>query len=41
MSGSGATCFGLFATSAAAQQAAGLLPGGWWRDAGGLYDPVA
>ncbi|GGC57390.1 4-diphosphocytidyl-2-C-methyl-D-erythritol kinase [Siccirubricoccus deserti] len=41
MSGSGATCFGLFATSAAAQQAADLLPNGWWRDAGGLYDPAA
>jgi 4-diphosphocytidyl-2-C-methyl-D-erythritol kinase len=41
MSGSGATCFGLFATPAAARRAAGLLPGGWWRDAGGLYDPAA
>ena len=37
MSGSGATCFGLFATPAAAAAAATLLPGAWWRDGGGLY----
>ena len=37
MSGSGATCFGLFADPAAARAAAAHLPGGWWRDAGGLY----
>ena len=37
MSGSGATCFGLFADAAAARAAAAMLPGVWWRDAGGLY----
>lgn len=37
MSGSGATCFGLFADPAAAQAAAKQLPEIWWRDAGGLY----
>ncbi len=37
MSGSGATCFGLFADPAAGRAAAALLPGAWWRDAGGLY----
>lgn len=36
MSGSGATCFGLFADSAAAQRAAALLPAAWWREAGAL-----
>ncbi|MFZ4410140.1 MAG: 4-(cytidine 5'-diphospho)-2-C-methyl-D-erythritol kinase [Paracraurococcus sp.] len=38
MSGSGATCFGLFPDAAAARAAAALVPGAWWRDAGGLYD---
>ena len=38
MSGSGATCFGLFADAAAARRAAVLLPAPWWRAAGGLYD---
>ncbi|RAI58647.1 4-(cytidine 5'-diphospho)-2-C-methyl-D-erythritol kinase [Roseicella frigidaeris] len=37
MSGSGATCFGLFADAAAARAAATRLPAGWWREAGGLY----
>lgn len=37
MSGSGATCFGLFADAPAARRAAALLPRGWWREAGGLY----
>ncbi|MBL6081522.1 4-(cytidine 5'-diphospho)-2-C-methyl-D-erythritol kinase [Belnapia sp. T18] len=37
MSGSGATCFGLFATPAAAEAAAPALPGGWWRAAGPLH----
>jgi 4-diphosphocytidyl-2-C-methyl-D-erythritol kinase len=37
MSGSGATCFGLFPDAATAQSGAALLPGTWWRDAGGLY----
>jgi 4-diphosphocytidyl-2-C-methyl-D-erythritol kinase len=37
MSGSGATCFGLFADVASARRAADLLPAAWWRAAGGLY----
>ncbi|GAA0601798.1 4-(cytidine 5'-diphospho)-2-C-methyl-D-erythritol kinase [Craurococcus roseus] len=37
MSGSGATCFGLFADAAAARRAAALLPSAWWNAAGGLY----
>lgn len=37
MSGSGATCFALFATPAAAEAAAALLPAAWWRAGGGLY----
>jgi 4-diphosphocytidyl-2-C-methyl-D-erythritol kinase len=37
MSGSGATCFALFATPAAAQAAEALLPAAWWRAGGGLY----
>jgi 4-diphosphocytidyl-2-C-methyl-D-erythritol kinase len=37
MSGSGATCFGLFADAAGARRAADLLPAAWWRAAGGLY----
>ncbi|NOG69127.1 4-(cytidine 5'-diphospho)-2-C-methyl-D-erythritol kinase [Roseicella sp. DB1501] len=37
MSGSGATCFGLFPDAAAARAAAGGLPAAWWREAGGLY----
>jgi 4-diphosphocytidyl-2-C-methyl-D-erythritol kinase len=36
MSGSGATCFGLFATPAQAQAAAKALPAAWWRHGGGL-----
>ena len=39
MSGSGATCFGLFASPGAAEAVAGGLPGGWWRAAGGLFRP--
>jgi len=31
MSGSGATCFAVFADGAAAARAAGALPPGWWR----------
>jgi 4-diphosphocytidyl-2-C-methyl-D-erythritol kinase len=34
MSGSGATCFGLFADAAAASRGAARLPGEWWRAAG-------
>jgi 4-diphosphocytidyl-2-C-methyl-D-erythritol kinase len=37
MSGSGATCFTLFATPQQASAAATLLPGGWWAVGGGLY----
>ncbi|MBU8542563.1 MULTISPECIES: 4-(cytidine 5'-diphospho)-2-C-methyl-D-erythritol kinase [Roseomonadaceae] len=36
MSGSGATCFGLFATAAEAAGAAAALPAGWWRWGGAL-----
>ena len=39
MSGSGATCFGLFPTSDNAQAAAAMLPAEWWRSAGPLYEP--
>jgi 4-diphosphocytidyl-2-C-methyl-D-erythritol kinase len=34
MSGSGATCFALYDTPAAAQQAAATVPTAWWRHAG-------
>ena len=37
MSGSGATCFGLFADVATAQRASAILPAAWWSAAGGLY----
>lgn len=37
MSGSGATCFGVFADPVAAAAAARLLPEGWWRWGGGLH----
>jgi len=37
MSGSGATCFALFADAAQARQGAGMLPEAWWRWGGGLY----
>jgi len=40
MSGSGATCFGLFATPQAAAEAAQMLPAHWWRWGGGLYAPA-
>ncbi|MGX9963641.1 4-(cytidine 5'-diphospho)-2-C-methyl-D-erythritol kinase [Roseomonas sp. F4] len=36
MSGSGATCFGIFATAEAASQAAATLPEDWWRWGGRL-----
>ncbi|MCB4824157.1 4-(cytidine 5'-diphospho)-2-C-methyl-D-erythritol kinase [Roseicella aerolata] len=38
MSGSGATCFALFPDAAMARAGAGMLPGAWWCEAGGLYD---
>lgn len=41
MSGSGATCFGLFADAAAARRAAPLLPAAWWREAGPLHPAPA
>ena len=34
MSGSGATCFGLYPDADGAEAAARRLPGGWWRHAG-------
>ena len=37
MSGSGATCFGIFAEPALAQDAAARLPEAWWRWGGGLH----
>jgi len=37
MSGSGATCFGLFAEPLQAEQAAARLPAAWWRWGGGLH----
>jgi len=41
MSGSGATCFAVFETPAAAQAAATLIqPAAWWRWGGGLYEPA-
>jgi 4-diphosphocytidyl-2-C-methyl-D-erythritol kinase len=41
MSGSGATCFGLFPDAPSAARAASLLMGdGWWSWGGGLYDPA-
>jgi 4-diphosphocytidyl-2-C-methyl-D-erythritol kinase len=36
MSGSGATCFALFETTAQAERAAATLPAAWWRHAGSL-----
>ncbi len=40
MSGSGATCFALFATPEQAEDAATTpMPPGWWRWGGGLYEP--
>lgn len=42
MSGSGATCFALFASAAAAKAAAASVTHpGWWVWGGGLYDPAA
>ena len=38
MSGSGATCFGLFGTAAAARAAMAALPAAWWSAAGPLYE---
>jgi 4-diphosphocytidyl-2-C-methyl-D-erythritol kinase len=40
MSGSGATCFALFETPAAAINAAARLRAPWWYWAGGLYEPA-
>ncbi len=39
LSGSGATCFAIFATPAEAEAAAPLLPAPWWRWGGGLIAP--
>lgn len=41
MSGSGATCFGLFASAAEASRAGAALPAAWWQVGGGLYAPAA
>jgi 4-diphosphocytidyl-2-C-methyl-D-erythritol kinase len=41
MSGSGATCFGLFETAAAAEAAAEALPAAWWRWGGAPAAPSA
>lgn len=41
MSGSGATCFGIFTTSAAAHRAAQAMPRSWWSAAGPLAEPPA
>jgi 4-diphosphocytidyl-2-C-methyl-D-erythritol kinase len=43
MSGSGATCFALFASAEQAEAASGALvaPAAWWRWGGPLYDPAA
>jgi 4-diphosphocytidyl-2-C-methyl-D-erythritol kinase len=40
MSGSGATCFGLFAAAAEAEAAAAALPQAWWRWGGALSAPA-
>ena len=40
MSGSGATCFALFADPAAARGGAAMLPDQWWHAAGPLYEPA-
>lgn len=37
MSGSGATCFGLFATPQQAEAAAQTMPGDWWAAGGALH----
>lgn len=37
MSGSGATCFGLFARASEAEQAVRAMPLAWWASGGGLY----
>ncbi len=41
MSGSGATCFGLFATAEEAVRAAAALPSAWWRWGGAPYGEEA
>ncbi len=38
MSGSGATCFGIFATAEGARTAGAALPPAWWTAAGPLYE---
>jgi 4-diphosphocytidyl-2-C-methyl-D-erythritol kinase len=39
MSGSGATCFGIFATASAAADAKASISPEWWSWGGGLYEP--
>jgi 4-diphosphocytidyl-2-C-methyl-D-erythritol kinase len=41
MSGSGATCFGLFPDAATARDAAAAMPGGWWRAGGAAVAAIA
>ncbi len=41
MSGSGATCFAVFAEPGAAHRHAAALPATWWRWGGGLHEPAA
>ncbi len=41
MSGSGATCFGLFAQEASARAAASAMAKDWWASAGPLYEAPA
>jgi 4-diphosphocytidyl-2-C-methyl-D-erythritol kinase len=41
MSGSGATCFGLFATAPEAATAALAMPPAWWASAGPLYEALS
>ncbi|WP_395711018.1 4-(cytidine 5'-diphospho)-2-C-methyl-D-erythritol kinase [Reyranella sp.] len=41
MSGSGATCYALYDTVAAARRAAAAVPDTWWRHAGGFVSPPA
>jgi 4-diphosphocytidyl-2-C-methyl-D-erythritol kinase len=38
MSGSGATCFGIFGSADQARAAAKAMPAAWWRHGGGLHD---
>ncbi len=41
MSGSGATCFGIFPTPGAAETAAAALPAAWWRWGGATFSSLS